>query len=481
LQPGSEWLLDVHPDLTSDRVEAQGAASMDGTLLLRSAAGDYQNLSTYTLVKAGSVTGQFAQVDSDLAFLDAIVQYKAQTVELVLKRNDVGFGSDSRLTRNQKAVAGALDNMDITHPVVSRVAGMSLDQAIKTYDEISGDSLLAPVEAGLRIARQFNGLMQLRASRMGRTSRSGNGLVSQMLDSGGQGYQPTNWQSTDRQPMNWSKTRPVDGVWVQVQSINPSADKDGATGNASWTAEGQAIALGLDGYWNDNWVGGFAISSASADVGFDNRGGESQVDSLMMGAYARWQQDGWSSKFTLAYSQHSVDIKRQVDGSRITSDYELPVLSADWELGYGWQWGSATVRPYVSLRGSRFSRDGFTEKGGDSALVVGESASTGGEFGPGIEVSRPWLANGTRWVALNGYVAAMQPFGGTQVEQKARFDNSNVVFSVRGSDNDSPALEYGAGGEFYLTRQTALWAGIQGRESASQHALDAVLGVQFRW
>ncbi|MCJ2061317.1 autotransporter outer membrane beta-barrel domain-containing protein, partial [Methylobacterium sp. J-088] len=93
----------------ADRITAGGVAALGGgTVQVLAAAGRYNPRTTYTILSAtGGVSGQFAGVTSNLAFLSPGLRYLTNEVDLTLARNDVPF-SASATSRNGIAAANAV-------------------------------------------------------------------------------------------------------------------------------------------------------------------------------------------------------------------------------------------------------------------------------------------------------------------------------------------------------------------------------------
>src|SRR6266404_2961705 len=94
----------------SDKINATGTATLTGgTVQVLAQGGTYARQTRYTILTANAgVTGKFAGVTSNLAFLTALLSYDSKDVFLTLVRNDVTFASAAQ-TPNQRAVALALD------------------------------------------------------------------------------------------------------------------------------------------------------------------------------------------------------------------------------------------------------------------------------------------------------------------------------------------------------------------------------------
>src|SRR5262249_20753983 len=130
-------------------------------------AGTYQRNTSYTILNAaGGVTGTFAGVTSNLAFLQPALAYNANNVTLTLTRNDVPL-STVAVTGNQSAVSSYLESLGNDPSIAGLTAqldGLTAEQARSAFASIGGDSLSAGSSAAMAGSRQF---MSLLGSRLG--------------------------------------------------------------------------------------------------------------------------------------------------------------------------------------------------------------------------------------------------------------------------------------------------------------------------
>ena len=144
---GSTYEIEADAAGLSDRVIATGAITIDPAAIVNVAAapGSYALATTYNVASGASVTGNFAgPISSNLAFLDAALSYDPANVMLTLTRNDVRF-SDIAETPNQAAVGSAIATLPAASVFANTVAGLSAEEARRTYDLISGEA-----HAGIR-------------------------------------------------------------------------------------------------------------------------------------------------------------------------------------------------------------------------------------------------------------------------------------------------------------------------------------------
>ncbi len=109
-QPGAIFEVDATASGESDLVQVAGKALLDGTVMTRATAGDWQPSTQYTLVHAidGFDGTRFASANTDLAFLTPSLSYGTEHVYLNLKRNDIPL-DDVADTPTEDDVADVID------------------------------------------------------------------------------------------------------------------------------------------------------------------------------------------------------------------------------------------------------------------------------------------------------------------------------------------------------------------------------------
>ncbi len=107
--PGSVYQVEANAAGQSDRLAVSGTATLaGGTVQVLAQNGAYNPRTQYAILNAaGGVTGQFAGVTSNFAFLTPTLRYQPTEVDLTLTRNDVAFASIAT-TRNGASVANAI-------------------------------------------------------------------------------------------------------------------------------------------------------------------------------------------------------------------------------------------------------------------------------------------------------------------------------------------------------------------------------------
>lgn len=497
LSSGSEIRMDVDDVGNSDKINVGGAANLAGRLTITApSAGTYlPGCCNYTLIDAASgVNGTFDQIVNPLAFLNTNVTYTANTVELALTRNGSGMGSLPGLTWNQQQVSSALDaieTVDPLNPIVTLVTALTDAQARDAYNSLSGDSLLAQASAAGSASRRFNHLLSARSSRLGLASRSGksasveNNLAA--VRAGAMPELPAAFANSYN-PMNYDgPTSVIEGVWVEANGFRSEEKGDSVVGSAASSLNGNLLALGADGYWSDSTIVGFGFGQFKGDISFGNRTAQADASGGFFGVYSRFESSsGWHYKVSAAMGKQDADQTRTVvvggTNMKAQSTATVSTLSAELEAGLALHLGSYSMRPFAMLDMQSLKRDAYQETGAGAAnLSVAAANNMTGEFGVGIELSRPWLTDGARWAQLQTGVALMIPFGDTQREQSVTFSGTSNSYSVKASAIDTPYLQLSLGAEMYLSRSFAVWGGYEGRVSSAVQEHNGVISLQYRW
>ncbi|MDF2447231.1 MAG: autotransporter beta- protein [Moraxellaceae bacterium] len=495
LGAGSELEIEVDASGATDRVVVGGTATLGGTLTVLPQPGDYTvaGCCSYTILTAGAVTGSFATVNNELVFLTTSVAYGPTDVQVAFARNSIAFNTVT-LNWNQQQVATAIDAMEAANasdPLAARIAPLSAEQARDAFSALSGDSLLVAANAGARSAARFSQLLSRRGSRLGLASRGGvANFPLADLNTLRQGTLPQPPAVPAASAPMWRYDGPtsrIEGVWVDAVAVETSESSDDSVGSAGGSLSGQLLALGVDGYWRDELLLGFAAGTLDGDLAYDNRAAEGTASATFAGLYGRWDSGaGLQYKGALSMAAQDSDVTRRIPFggtvARTQGTLATSTLSAAFEAGLPLHVASLGLRPHALLNVQLLERDALQEAGpADVTLTAASGSEMLGEFGIGLELSRPWLAGDTRWAQLNGGLALLQPFGATQGEQTLRFGGAANTFTVKSTADDSAALALSVGAEVYLTTQLALWGGYEGRVSGSSDEHNGVLSMQYRW
>lgn len=92
--PGSEFHVNAYPDGSADMLEVHGVAQLDGRVWAEAGAGEWAPEQRYPILSAsdGLADTEFESAQTNLAFLKPALEYDANSVYLLLSRNDLSVG-----------------------------------------------------------------------------------------------------------------------------------------------------------------------------------------------------------------------------------------------------------------------------------------------------------------------------------------------------------------------------------------------------
>ncbi|RMH82801.1 autotransporter domain-containing protein [Pseudomonas sp. AOB-7] len=336
--PGSVYQVETDAAGNADQVMVSGLASLAGTVQVLAENGTYAPATSYGILSAGQLSGQFDSVSSNLAFLDPSLSYAGNAVTLTLTRNDTSFSSLAR-TPNQVAFAQAAESLDEDNEVYRTLLDLGEDEVADTFNKLSGDA-----HASIASAVMFDDLNLSRAP-LGNLRR--------------------NLASPER----------ALPYWVQVGGGRQRIDDDGNAGEI--IQDHESMLFGGDWPVYGDWRLGGAFGYGQEQLDVDSRDAKADSDSYRYALYGG--RDVELSRGTLklfgggGYSQHQIDSQRDVrliDGpERLTRQYDVNTAQGFGELAWHLKFDEpAYVEPFVGLLLIDQRSDSFSEQGGAAAL-----------------------------------------------------------------------------------------------------------------
>ncbi|WP_447755727.1 autotransporter domain-containing protein [Pseudomonas nicosulfuronedens] len=334
LGAGSTLEIESAPDGSTDRLVSTGTVTLDGANLnVLAEAGTWKPSSSYDIVQAAALQGSFADVTSNLVFLDASVTYSATGATLVMERNDTTFVSVAE-TANQRAVASVIDPA-VGKALWTDISGLSAEQARRAYDSLSGE-----LHASARTAL-FDDSRQVRESITDRLYETRQGKAGTDLD-----------------------------VWVK--GYGGSSGSDSTDGAASLDRSSQGMLVGADLPVNDTWRAGLAVGYGTGDLDVDARSSSADVSSTTLAAYLGGQWDALGLRLGAARTWNDLDSRRDVTvGSqkqKLKASYDADTTQVFAELGYRLRLAELELEPFAGIAHVEVHSESFNEHGGAAAL-----------------------------------------------------------------------------------------------------------------
>jgi uncharacterized protein with beta-barrel porin domain len=290
-------------------------------------------------------------------------------------------------TKNQQALAAVLDPLVVAggnsadlNDFFSELTKLTDDEVRSALDQMSPRYLgmIPQVFASHNSAQTqniWNRLVQVRRSQGTPTHsvnlnfRDGNGnqdssvSTQRIAPTGPTGLAP---QSEEQE---WGLYTIGTGQTGDVDDTNESVGFDFQT---------TGINVGADYYINKQLVAGVTLGYSSGDAELDDNGGQVDTDSLKVGVYTTYFEDGSSEKISVWYvnaylggGYNEYDFERTVNAGTISQTakgdskgYELNSVIGG---GYDYQLGDATIVGLItSLRYDRLWVDDYSESGAGS-------------------------------------------------------------------------------------------------------------------
>ncbi len=489
----SSYLVKANADGDSDRIDVTGTAHLAGNVVsLAANTGTYQANTTYTILQAGALSGQFDAVSSSLAFLDASVSQDDRNVYLQLSRNDVAY-ADVGHTRNQRGVAAALQNAASSgnadmNTVITAINNLSADQARAAYDSIGGAGLTGMQRVGIGFSNNFgNQLMgRLQTVGMSRTAQSINGMqlaANARLND----LMPALAQNTrsDVSPSSFTLGGgvPVDdgrrGFWLR--GFGSDQDTDGDGNAAGLRVRSAGVSAGFDARVRDDLVVGAAFSYSDSDVRASfAETGESRSSAVAV--YASYANGPWTFNGNLMLTHNSNEMDRNITVGTLNrtaqARFDSKTVSAYGEASYDLPQASWTLQPLAGLAVLHNRNDGFTETGAGALNIQADAQSV---------TSTRTLFGARALFDLDGI--SVQPraiwaheFGDVNKGMTAQFQGAPAAsFTTFGVDLPRDSLIAGLTVAGRTSDGLSLFADVQGEFNSRQTGLSLLVGLRKSW
>lgn len=358
LNAGSTYAVDVTPDGRHDFITATGPVtiSSQAKVAVHATPGRYAPNATYAiLTSASTVTGQFAGVTSDYAFLKPTLSYDAQDVYLGLTYNERRF-TDFARTRNQYALASGVQGLGMNNRVFDTLLNLPEPQVARAFDRLDGEG-----HASLNtVIQQQSAFLRDGVGARMRQSGSGNDALGRAAKAAGPAT-----QSVDGDPGRV--------LWAQAYGGFGRRLSDGNAGAVASSAGG--MLAGLDMALSDAIRVGVLGGLGRSSVDVPSRDTSATFANYDVGLYGSGRFGALAVRGGFAQSWHDVSARRSVvipgDTGSETARYTVAGQQVFGEVSTDVVVGATTLQPFAGL--SYVSLDGHrvTERGSADAALSG--------------------------------------------------------------------------------------------------------------
>jgi len=368
---GSTYEVEVNSAGQSDSLVITGTATLNGgTVSVLAGSGAYDTTTLYTILSAtGGVTGTFADVTSNLAFLTPSLSYDADSVSLTLTRNSTTF-ADVALTANQYAVASALDRGyssaggDMS-TVYNTLLGLSSAGARSAYDQVGGLTH-ATLEEVSTFA--FDSYLSVLSNRMGERS----------------GRSPANGQLLLAALANTASDAPLATIPARnfwMTAYGGAGNRSGNDASSRYDYNTGGAAMGYDQQLDRDVLLGASVGYATTDVNMDDLDDDATVALYQAALYGAYTPGPWYVNGLAAYGYSRFESTRRISfgglNRKADADYDGHRVLGQVETGYHFDVQTVRVTPFAALQAAYLTRNGFTEDGaGALNLSVDKQDST---------------------------------------------------------------------------------------------------------
>ena len=474
-QSGSIYRVFVDPDAkTSGRIDVTGNATLTGAVLDVQARKDLSTNQTYTILKAGSVIGQFASVTSNYAYLDAKVAYlHGNQVDLTLHRKpgsgggSLGF-ADLSSTSNQAAAANALASLPSSHPLYQHIETLPAGAPAAVFNSLSGDTHSTFASSVNMLSAQAPNISQQH--------------LRNNLTAGLRAGAPIA-QSDGPLPASAFPSSKALPAWVEVvghwQKMDGNSNSPGVKQNTTGLFLGADEEVGSSG-----WRVGGSVGYTSANAKVSSRDASADISSYSAAVYTGKGFSHGANRINvmggLAYTKHSIESERSVAtlNQNLKADYSAHTAQLFAEVGYAMgQYDKQGFEPFVGITLGEQRSDSFKESGGFAALSSQSSRDTLASTTLGVRAHSDFVLAG-KDTRVRGTLGVRHAWGKLSQNRTMAFEGSSS-FTVAGAPLARNTALVGLQAEMALSRYSALVLGYNGEYGSGSR--DQSASVKVRW
>ncbi|GJD36630.1 autotransporter outer membrane beta-barrel domain-containing protein [Methylobacterium aerolatum] len=489
---GSTYRVDANAAGQSDRIAATGTATLQGGLVqVTAGTGQYAPATRYTILTAtGGVSGRFAGVTSNFAFLTPSLAYDANNGYLVLTRNDIRFAS-AAFTRNEANAAVAIEATGLGGRLYNAVAALSAPQARQAFDALSGEIHSSA------IAGQYETAYLVREAILDRLRYGQIGTAG--IQGIGQRYAPGTTLPTTYSA-DLPGAMPLRGSVAPAQLVQPegivawgqgfgSFGSVGGNGNAArLDQQTSGFVLGVDTRLDNGWRVGVAGGYTYTALDVTPRQSTGTIETGFGGLYAGTNFDAVQLRLGGTYGGTSLSTRRAVIfpnfGESETARYGGSLGQAFGEVGYRLGSTERYIEPFLGAAAIHIARDSFSERGGVAALTARGRDYDMGTTTVGVQTQARLdgiLGQGTPFF-LRGLVGYRRAFGDVDPSALYSFGAAAQPFLVSGAPVARNTLVAQGGIDWQVGPSTLLsiaYTGQVGSQRLQDHGVKGSLLV--RW
>ncbi|MFQ3670824.1 MAG: autotransporter domain-containing protein, partial [Verrucomicrobiia bacterium] len=495
LLPGSITLFEIDgliPGTQHDQIQVVGNASLAGTAQILFGGGfTPSDGDTFTLIQAGSVTGTYDTLVSNLGAIFALdTIYTPTTFQLAIRVTQLDYTTFA-LNQNQFNVAANLDTFSRTGQMPELITLLNSLDAANLANALQQ---ISPDQFGLMntLAKQYNRAQGRNLfNRLSEWRISGGGIAGtvstsslRLLDWTSQpviagtklrDYTPVSLDSI--QSPGWSLFASGTGQFGDIQGDGNGSGYDFTTAGMTVGIDRKITRLG-DG----DLIGGFYAGYAGSTAKLDGAGGRVETDGGKFGVFGSWINEGLYLNAQVGGGVANYTTRRNVLGQRQTGETTGTELITDLQLGHEWQKVAWRFGPELGLSYSYVGINRFTERGGLAPLQIQEQNNHSLQTRLGWQTSYEWNGKNDWWIRPAANLSWAHEFLDPAPSIDGRFaSGAGGIFSVNPTEVGRDTAILGLTTTFGQGTRWSGWIGYEAEvgDRMTIHTLNAGAAFKF--
>jgi autotransporter-associated beta strand protein len=359
---GGTYQVVVNGAGQSGKLSITGSATLGGTVNVQAVSGSYVKNTTYTILTVtGTITGTFAGVTSNFAFLTPSLTHSSNSVSLTLSQGANAFAAGGQ-TGNQRAVGAVLDQASATATgdfakVLDAIIVLDTVQGPRVLDAIGGQNYAGFSTVSVQSAAAF---MNAFASQVGGGTGGDNRRVAVLA-----GADDACDAVCDVDLPRW-------GVWGG--GIGGAGTVAGDASSHGTTYNFGGFAGGLDYRFDPKVLAGVVVGYTAANLYTQGMDGTGHSGTVQLGLYGQFTEGQIYVDGLAGYARGQNQMQRPIAipglqprtaSSQTTVDQFFGQLEGGYKIELGGM-AQAFFTPFARVQASTATQAAFAETGADS-------------------------------------------------------------------------------------------------------------------
>lgn len=481
--PSSKYYVEINGD-TSDLVQVSGTANIQSSVFeiahdTNKASAPVLPGKTYTILTTGGGLANTSPAIgiADFPFLNFTLRGDGFNAYLTTSRGPGAF-AELATTRNEKAVANALDTAAATNPLWQQVVGATEAQARSAFTSLGNASIHANA-TGVLSAQSY----YLRDAVTGRLRQdfafgtplapAGN-VLSYAPEAPRNAYAAARAIPFYKAPPLAAAPTQVYAVWAQALGSWGSLKGDGNAAKTDQSLGG--VISGMDVTFNGRWRVGLAGGYSQSIFKSPSIAASGSADSYHIALYGGGQVGAWGLRGGASFSWNDILTSRQITvvnmGGPQRGDYASRTTQVFGEIGHQFAFAAGALEPFANI--AYVNVDGGINELGVAAVTGSASLATTYTT---LGVRGATALTGT--LTARGMLGWRHALGDITPVAALAFQSGGAAFALAGSPIARDALVTEAGLDLAVTPNASL--GISWTGQFAQQSHDNAVKGNFRW